>query len=76
MNFDKESKFEEFFYFYFFLYFFFIFFCFVLMGGGGGGGGEGQEEGNSDSQKISIRLLFCAHALYKISSSWLKWFSS
>ena len=24
----------------------------------------------------SYLLIFCAHALYKISSSWLKWFSS
>ena len=56
MNFDKESKSEEFFF---------------SLGGGGGGG-----EGDFRQKKIGIRLLFCAHALYKISSSWLKRFSS
>ena len=60
MNFDKESKSEE-----KILFFFFVF------GGGGGGGG-----GGSNWKKNRYSLIFCAHALYKISSSWLKWFSS
>ena len=68
MNFDKESKSEEkkktFF-----------------LWRGGGGGGEGGRRGIPTEKKkiqktIGIRLIFCAHALYKISSSWLKWFSS
>ena len=71
MDFDKESKSEDFF-------FFFFFFC----GGGGVGGGEkGSGEGDSNQRKENTKnnrysLIFCAHALYKISSSWLKWFSS
>ena len=78
MNSDKESKSEEkkipFFFFFFF------------WGGGGGGGGErererGGEEGGFQPEKRKHKnnrysLIFCAHALYKISSSWLKWFSS
>ena len=49
-----------------------------MWGGGGGGGGGGGEKGISDSKKkkIGICLLFCAHVLYKISSSWLERFSS
>ena len=39
----------------------------------GGGGGREEEEGDSN---IDNRLFFCAHALHKISSSLLKWFSS
>ena len=39
-----------------------------------GGGGEGGEKENTKNNRYS--LIFCAHALYKISSSWLKWFSS
>ena len=33
---------------------------------------------DSDTKNINNRylLIFCAHALYKISGSWLKWFSS
>ena len=67
MNFDKESKSEDFFFFF----------------GGGGGGGEGvgggegfqpKKKENTKSNRYS--LIFCVHALYKISSSWLKWFSS
>ena len=65
MNFDKESK-----------------SVFFLGGGGGrgGGGGEMREEGDSNRKKENIKnnrysLIFCAHALHKISSSWLKWFS-
>ena len=35
------------------------------------------EEGDSNREKINrCSLIFCAHALYKISSAWLKWFSS
>ena len=64
MNFDKESKSD------YFLFFFFF-------GGGGGGGGEGGcRSSNLDSLSNRYLLIFCAHALYKISSSWLKWFSS
>ena len=78
MNFDKESKSEEIF-FYLFIYFFF-----AGRGGGGGGGGErGGEglEGDSNRKKENTKNnryspIFCAHALYNISSSWLKWFSS
>ena len=59
MNFDKESKSED-------------FFC-----GGGGGGGRGGSWGQGgNGEEISNRkiinrysLIFCAHALYKISSS-------
>ena len=51
MNFDKESKSDEFFFFFF------------LGGGGGGGGGGEQEEGDSNrkkkkKKKIGIRLFF------------------
>ena len=56
---------------------------FFIRGGGGGGGGgrgvEGRDWGifNRKNNSIGSRLFFfCAHALYKISSSWLKWFSS
>ena len=31
--------------------------------------------GFQPKKTIGIRLFFCAHGLYKISSSWLKWFS-
>ena len=62
MNFDQESKSEE------------IFFCVcVCVWGGGGGGGGGFKP---KKKTIGIRLFFCAHSLYKISSSWLNWFSS
>ena len=72
MNFDKakNSNLKKFFFFFF-------------LGGGGGGGGLGGgvgERGDSNRKTphktIGIHLFFCAHALYKISSSWLKWFSS
>ena len=62
MNFDKESISED-------------FYVCVCRGGGGGGRGGGRVP----AQKIiynSYLLIFCAHAQYKISSSWLKWFSS
>ena len=38
----------------------------------------GGGRGDSDPKEIDNRylLIFCAHALYKISSSWFKWFSS
>ena len=69
MNFDKESKSEEFFFF--------------LGGGGGGGvrGWGGWRRGNPTEKKRKHKnnrysLIFCAHALNKILSSWLKWFSS
>ena len=63
MNFDIESKSED------------------LFLWGGGGGGVGVEEGDSNPKKENTKnnrysLICCAHALYKISSSWLKWFSS
>ena len=47
MNFDKESKTEDFFFFFFF-------------GGGGGWGGVGGGRGEGDfrQKKIGIRLLF------------------
>ena len=63
MNFGKKSKYEanE-------KYFF---------GVGVGGEGEwGLGGGFQPKKPIGIHLFFCAHALYKISSSWLKWFSS
>ena len=64
--------------------FFFLFWGVGVGGVGGGGGGErerGGEEGDSNRKKENTKnnrysLIFCAHALYKISSSWLKWFSS
>ena len=67
MNFDKESKSEE------------KKIFFGVCGGGGGGvdrerGGVPTEKKNTENNRYS--LIFCAHALYKISSSWLKWFSS
>ena len=44
---------------------------------GGGGGGGGQEEGDSNRKKNNrYSLIFCVHALHKISSSWLNCFSS
>ena len=64
MNFDKESKSEEFFF---------------LRGGGGGGGGFQPKKKRKKKEKKknnSYSLIFCAHALYKISSSWLQWLSS
>ena len=65
MNFDKESKSEE---------------IFWGEGGGGGGEGEGGETGfqpkKENTKNNRYSLIFCAHALYKFSSSWLKWFSS
>ena len=68
MNFDKESKSEE------------KKSFFLVRGGGGrcGGGREGGGKENNNNKKKNNRysLIFCAHALYKISSSWLKWFSS
>ena len=41
----------------------------------------GVEEGDSYRKKENTKnnrysLIFCAHAVYKISSSWLKWVSS
>ena len=44
------------------------------MCGGGGSGGVGGISNQKKKNRYS--LIFCAHALYKISSSWLKWFSS
>ena len=40
--------------------------------------GESNRKKKHKKQKKNNRysLIFCAHALYKISSSWLKWFSS
>ena len=77
MNFDKESKSEE---------IFFFFFFFAQGGGGGGGGGRGREgDSNNNNKKKKKKKtqknnrnspIFCAHALYKISGSWLEWFSS
>ena len=50
------------------------------VGGGGGGGGGGERGVFQPPQKntigICFLLIFCAHALYKTTSSWLKWFSS
>ena len=56
MNFVKESKSKD---------IFFLRGGSVCGGGGGGGGGQG-----SDKKKNNMySLTFCAHALYKISSS-------
>ena len=42
-----------------------------------GGGRTGIPTEKKKTQKNNrYSLIFCAHALYKISSSWLKWFSS
>ena len=41
------------------------------------GGGVVERRGIPTGKKNNGHsLIFCAHALYKISSSWLKWFSS
>ena len=44
----------------------------------GRGGGWVWGVGKIPTKKINNRclLIFCAHAVYKIVSSWLKWFSS
>ena len=52
-----------------------------MWGGGGWGEREGEEGLPTEKKKENTKnnrylLIFCAHALYKISSSWLKWFSS
>ena len=81
MNFDKESKSEEIFYF-IYLFFFIFFIIIIFFFFGGGGKREREEEGDFNRKKNThtknnwYSLIFCAHALYKISSSWLKWFSS
>ena len=68
MNFDEESKSDEkkknFF--------------FGRGRGVGGKGGSGEEEERDSNEKIINRysLIFCAYVLYKISSSWVIWFSS
>ena len=59
MNFDKESKSED--------------FCVCVCVRGVGGGEEGDFNRKENNR---YSLIFCAHALNKISSSWLKWFSS
>ena len=43
-----------------------------------GGGEEGDSNRKKENTKKNNRysLIFYAHAVYKISSSWLKWFSS
>ena len=46
------------------------------MVGGVGGGGGGLQPKKKTTKNNRYSLIFCAHALYKISSSWLKWFSS
>ena len=69
MNFDKESKSEE---------------IFFVVGGGGGGEGERErgrrgiptEKKKTQKKPNRYLLIFYAHALYKISSSWLMWFFS
>ena len=43
-------------------------------GGGGWGGGSGCRWKGVPTEK-KVFAYFCAHALYKISISWLKWFS-
>ena len=48
----------------------------VFVGGWRRGGGEVEFRLEKTRKTIGIRLFFCAHALYKISSSWLKWLSS
>ena len=63
MNFDQESKSEDFFFFFFF------------GGGGGGGGRRGGGRGIPTKKNSRYLVIFCAHAL-RISSSSLKWFSS
>ena len=41
-----------------------------------GGGGADMETKTNREQKNRYSLIFYAHALYKILSSWLKWLSS
>ena len=71
MNFDKESKSEE---------KKIFFFLVVVFGGGGGGEGGGWRRRipteKNKTQNNRYLLIFCAHAPYTISSSWLKRFSS
>ena len=43
---------------------------------GVGWGGGRERRGFQPEKNNRFSLIFCAHALYKISSSWLKWFSS
>ena len=47
------------------------------MCGGGCLMGEGVPTEKNKTKKRNNRysLIFCSHALYKISSNWLKWFS-
>ena len=64
MNFDKESILEK-----------------KKNADGGGGEREGGGRGIPTEKKENTKnnrysLIFCAQALYKILSSWLKWFSS
>ena len=40
------------------------------------GGGERVFQPKKKSIGNRYSLVSCAHALYKVSSSWLKWFSS
>ena len=61
MNFDQESKSEDFFFFFF---------------GGGGGERGGIPTKSKQNKNNRYLLIFCAHALHKISSSWLKCFPS
>ena len=42
----------------------------------GGGAGRLGKRGVSTEENNRYSLIFCAHALYGILSSWLKWFSS
>ena len=70
MNLTKNTNLNNF----LFLSFFFFW------GGGGGERGEGDSSRKKKEKKKQkhnkYSLIFCDHALYKISSSWLKWFSS
>ena len=37
---------------------------------------SGKRSGSDWKKNNRYSLIFCVHALYKISSSWLKWLSS
>ena len=63
MNFDEESKSDE--------KKIYFFWRGRGVGGVGGKGGSGEEEERDSNEKLINRysLFFCAHVLYKISSS-------
>ena len=67
MNFDKNPNLKK-------KNMIIIGFFFVVWGGGGGGLFRLKKK---PTKTIGIRVFFCSYSIsYKISSFWLKWFSS